>query len=208
MTVKADTRDRILDAAMERILHYGYAKTTMAEIARDCGMSAGNIYRFFASKIDIAEAIARKFNLELNQTLARIARCNDAASERLHKHFAFFLDQSFMKLDQDAKILEIAEILTEERPEFANEELALERIYLVQILEDGAKRGEFAPMEDPTFTAEMIQSAMMKFRYPQLFSNLKLPELHRELDGVVALLIAGLRQGATYVAKSKLLNIE
>ena len=58
MSEKTDTRQQILDAAFQRIMHYGYAKTTMAEIARDCCMSAGNIYRFFASKIDIAEAMA------------------------------------------------------------------------------------------------------------------------------------------------------
>ena len=57
MNDKIDTREQILHAAMDRIKHYGYGKTTMAEIARDCDMSAGNIYRFFASKIDIAEAI-------------------------------------------------------------------------------------------------------------------------------------------------------
>ena len=62
MNEKIDTREQILQAAMDRIKHYGYAKTTMAEIARDCDMSAGNIYRFFASKIDIAEAMARKLN--------------------------------------------------------------------------------------------------------------------------------------------------
>ncbi len=57
MDEKSATRDRILQAAMTRIKHYGYGKTTMAEIAADCDMSPGNIYRFFEAKIDIAEAI-------------------------------------------------------------------------------------------------------------------------------------------------------
>ena len=35
MDEKAATRDRILAAAMTRIKHYGYGKTTMAEIAAD-----------------------------------------------------------------------------------------------------------------------------------------------------------------------------
>ena len=41
--IKADPREAILKAAADRILHYGYNKTTMSEIAADCGMSAGNI---------------------------------------------------------------------------------------------------------------------------------------------------------------------
>ena len=56
-TDKLDPREAILRAAADRILHYGYNKTTMSEIAADCGMSAGNIYRFYPSKIDIAEAM-------------------------------------------------------------------------------------------------------------------------------------------------------
>ena len=74
MSDKSETREQILDAATNRIKHYGYGKTTMSEIAGDCGMSAGNIYRFFASKLDIAEAMARQFNSDLYQTYSEIAR--------------------------------------------------------------------------------------------------------------------------------------
>jgi hypothetical protein len=49
----------------------------------------------------------------------------------------------------------------------------------------------FAP-GDHAFTAEMLQSATMKFGLPQLFSKLTLPKLERELDGVLNLLLQGL----------------
>ncbi len=197
MTSKADTKDQILKAAMERISHYGYAKTTMSEIAKDCGMSAGNIYRFFPSKLDIAEAMARKFNTEMNRIHAEVARRNCPAGLRLRGLIGYVLESTFEKLDRDAKILEVAEVLAHDRPEFANEELAQERIHLVKILNDGVDCGEFAPMTDPNETAEMIQSATMKFRFPQLFSRLKLPQLQREFNGVMDLLLAGLRVGVT-----------
>lgn len=197
MTTKIDTRERILEAAMERIKHYGYAKTTMSEIARDCDMSAGNIYRFFASKLDIAEAMARKFNLEIYQEYARIARRDGPAYRRLIDFYTYGMETTFQKLDSDAKILEVAEVLAENRPVFANEELAQERIYLVEILEDGVARGEFAPISNPAFTAEMLQVAIMKFRYPQLFSRLSLAKLRRELHGLLEILISALRAGIT-----------
>lgn len=195
MTTKTDTRECILEAAIQRFMHYGYAKTTMSEIARDCSMSAGNIYRFFASKLDIAEAMARKYNVEVHQELARIAREDRPAGERLYRVFDHGLRSTYQKLDADAKILEVAEVLAHERPAFSNEELAQERIHLVKILRDGVEAGEFAPIEDPAFAAEMIQSAMMKFKYPQLFSRLTLEKLVREMDGVMAIILAGLRGG-------------
>ncbi len=196
MSETTDTRQQILEAAMERILHYGYAKTTMSEIARDCGMSAGNIYRFFASKLDIAEAMGRKFNAETYEAYAKIARCNASASERLREFFEFGMNRTYTAIEEKAKILEVAEVLADERPLYFNEQLAQERVYLVQILEAGIEAGEFRPLDRKEETAEFLQAALMKFRFPQLFSHLTLPKLDRELRGVMDLLLAGLSTGA------------
>ncbi|MCA8900952.1 MAG: TetR/AcrR family transcriptional regulator [Hyphomonas sp.] len=196
MSETPDTRQQILEAAVERIKHYGYGKTTMSEIAKDCGMSAGNIYRFFASKLDIAEAMARKFNADLYQTYASIAREKKPAPQRLRDFFDFGLNHTYQAIEDEAKILEVAEVLSEERPLFFNEQMAQERVYLVQILEDGIRAGVFRPLERIEESAEFMQAALMKFRFPQLFSHLTLPKLKRELDGVMDLLLAGLSADA------------
>ena len=82
MDEKSATRDRILHAAMTRIKHYGYGKTTMAEIAADCDMSPGNIYRFFEAKIDIAEAMARKHYAEEHTAMAQVGRRKDWPADK------------------------------------------------------------------------------------------------------------------------------
>lgn len=193
MDEKVEVRDCILKAAVERILHYGYAKTTMAEIAKDCDMSAGNIYRFFKSKLDIAEAMARKHNSEVFQSYAELAREDTrSAEERLKDMLVSRMERTYHLLASDAKLLEVAEVLSNERPEFSNEELAQERIYIVKIIQDGMSGGEFKQINDPNFTAEMIQSATMKFGYPQLWSHLDLPSLRRELEGVFDLIVKGI----------------
>ncbi len=202
MDEKTNTRDRILQAAHARINHYGYGKTTMAEIAADCSMSPGNIYRFFEAKIDIAEAMARIHYAEEQAELAAIARKKEwPADKRLRELFRRRLRDSYNLLEKSAKILEVASVLHRERPLFANEQLALERVFLVSLLEEGERAGIFAP-GDHNFTAEMIQAATMKFSVPQLFSHLTLPKLERELEGVLEALLNGLyaRAGA---AKAK-----
>jgi AcrR family transcriptional regulator len=192
MDEKTATRDRILHAAIERIKHYGYGKTTMAEIAADCDMSPGNIYRFFEAKIDLAEAMARKHYAEEQAELAAIARKKDwAPDKRLREIFFKRLRDSYCMFEDNAKILEVAEVLHRERPLFANEQLALERVFLSAVLEEGEKAGLFAP-GDHVIHAEMMQAATMKFGVPQLFSQLTLPKLERELDGVLTLLLQGL----------------
>ena len=61
---------------------------------------------------------------------------------------------------------------------------------MVELLAEARRRGEFR-LPTSKFTAEMIQSATMKFRYPQLWSKLTLPKLERELEGVLGLLVSG-----------------
>lgn len=196
-----DTRTMILHAAVARILHYGYSKTTMAEIARDCNMSAGNIYRFFASKLDIAEAMARKFNEEAYATFATIAARKVPAADRMREIFHYELARTFSAIAEEAKILEVAEVLADERPLYMNEKLATERTYLVSIMKDGVASGEFRAIGNADEIAEMWQAALMKFRFPQLFSKLTLPKLQREIDGVMDLLLAALSPGAVVPAR-------
>jgi AcrR family transcriptional regulator len=192
MDEKHETRDRILHAAMERIKHYGYGKTTMAEIAADCGMSPGNIYRFFEAKIDIAEAMARHHYAEQHARLSAIARRRDIAPDaRLRLMLFTRMRENHELIASNAKVLDIAEVLHRERPLFANEHLAQERVYMGALLEEGAEMGLFA-RGDFTLIAEMIQSATVKFAFPALISQLTLPKLERELEGVLDLLLKGL----------------
>jgi AcrR family transcriptional regulator len=192
MDEKAATRDRILHAAMTRIKHYGYGKTTMAEIAADCAMSPGNIYRFFEAKIDIAEAMARKHYAEHHARMSAVGRRKDmAVDKRLHEMLARKMRDNYQMFEENAKILEVAEVLSRERPLFLNELIAMERVVITAIIKEGMDTGLFMP-SDPEFAAEMVQSATIKFSLPQLFSHLTLPKLEREFEGVMQLLLSGL----------------
>jgi len=52
-----DTRARIMETADALFRRMGFAKTAVADIAAELGMSPANVYRFFPSKNDIVEAI-------------------------------------------------------------------------------------------------------------------------------------------------------
>lgn len=192
MTEKDDTRDCILEAARTRFLHYGYGKTTMAEIAKDCDMSPGNLYRFFEGKLDLAEAIARKAATETMEELARAVRAPGKTATQAMRDYLFGkLRMTYTNLEKDPKIIELAQTVSAERPDFSNDMLEQERAILMEIIANGRELGEFAT-SDVAFTAEMIQSATMKFSYPQLWSRLTLENLERELAGVFDLVLGGL----------------
>lgn len=48
--LKQDVRERILDAAVRRFAESGYAVATMRQIAKEAGLSSGNVYRYFGGK--------------------------------------------------------------------------------------------------------------------------------------------------------------
>jgi AcrR family transcriptional regulator len=194
MAEKEDVRTQIVEAAKKRFSHFGYAKTTMAEVATDCSMSPGNLYRFFPGKLDIAEYIATQdFENHLGHLALLAEAPGKTARERLHDLLFEELRRTFHKLESDPRAYEIALIISRERPEFANWMLANERKIIVKVLESGLKQGEFQSCGCPIeTTAEMIQAAVMKFRYPQLWSKLTLPKLEQELEGVMQLIVDGL----------------
>jgi AcrR family transcriptional regulator len=190
---KAETRTRILEAAGKRFMHYGYAKTTMAEIARDLNMSTGNLYRFFESKVDIAEGIAREHEAAEDEVMRVIAAQDAPAEERLRTLMFTLMRETYKVMDESQKVYDIAQAISRERPSYANRRLAQERVFLGRILADGMSEGAFDKALNVEFVAEMIQCATMKFRYPQLYSFLKLPALERELGGVLDLVLDGMR---------------
>jgi len=193
MSAKDSVRSQIVEAAKKRFSHFGYSKTTMAEVATDCSMSPGNLYRFFPGKLDIAEAIATEdYERHLKELGKLAAQQTRPARDRLHDLLFEELRRTYHKLESDPRSYEIATVIAHERPEYANWMLANERKILVGLLEDGKRRGEFS-FDDASFAAEMIQAAVMKFRYPQLWSKLTLPKLERELEGVIHLIVDGLR---------------
>jgi AcrR family transcriptional regulator len=195
MLCKDTVRGNILEAAKKRFVHYGYAKTTMAEIASDCNMSPGNLYRYFPGKLDIAEAIcteAGEYSIsKLREVMRRPGR---TAKERLRDFLFADMRFTYDQLEFDKQVFEMARVVSTERPHFGNRILALNRALLSEILAAGNASSEFF-IEDVVFTAEMIQSATIKFRYPQMHSKLTYDRLERELDGVLHLLLNGLDDG-------------
>jgi AcrR family transcriptional regulator len=73
-----DTRKLIVKVARRLFSEVGFHKTTVTDIAREIHMSSTNVYRFFASKMDINEAVCTEILAEIEAGAKQIA-----AQERL-----------------------------------------------------------------------------------------------------------------------------
>src|ERR1700712_1274163 len=83
---RQDNITRILDSAERLFRHYGYTKMTVADVAKELGMSTANIYRFFASKTEIHQAVCGRMLAASYEMALEIARQPISAADRLRAY--------------------------------------------------------------------------------------------------------------------------
>ncbi|MGL4729265.1 MAG: TetR/AcrR family transcriptional regulator [Bosea sp. (in: a-proteobacteria)] len=78
----------ILAAAERCFARTGFHRTTMNDIAREAGMSAGNLYRYFVSKDEVVSQLCAKDRADIGQGFMAMADAPDpfAAFEALGRH--------------------------------------------------------------------------------------------------------------------------
>lgn len=186
-----ETALRILEAASDRFLHYGYGKTTMSEIAKDCNMSTGNLYRYFPAKMDIAEAFARQVRREQMRKLraAAIEPTDLSADERLRRFLRVKFKLTYERFHDRPKAYELSHEIINERREFADKWFENEAIEIEKILEMGETDGLFPPFQNRRAMAHIIQDTVYRFSSPTIFHDGDSEELAVELDGVIDLIL-------------------
>lgn len=198
MTYTAETTDEIknmiLDIAVDRFGHYGFGKTTMAEISRDCDMSAGNLYRYFKNKLEIGASCAQRFISRTEKLLREVLRRPDLTpSMRLEalvlENLRFTVDQ----ISSQPRIHELVTYIYDERQDMVQRHLEFQHSLYAEVLEEGNRTGEF-DLHDVLATARLVYSASTKFHDPYWVKSMPLDALEKEAIGVIDLLMNGLRR--------------
>lgn len=68
----AQRRDALLDAAARCFARAGFHRTTMQEVAREAGMSPGNLYRYYPSKDALVAGLTERDRAALAEDFARL----------------------------------------------------------------------------------------------------------------------------------------
>lgn len=103
-------RQRILDAAANLFVHYGYDKTTVSDIAREAGVSKGAIYLHFDSKDDLFEGLLLREMTTYSEKWLELIEADPRGGTLagMYKNMLYALDSSvFMAaiFKQDGRIL-------------------------------------------------------------------------------------------------------
>ncbi len=182
-------RFEIIHKATELFTHYGFWKTNIGDIAECCGMSPGNLYRYFRNKQAIGLAVVATY-FEMVQTAVGTVEMipGGTPEERIRKWLEAAVQQGVSQVEEHPKIVELAEFLVDDDDGWAmvQEHTAWKRTHLAREIQKGIDTGDLEPC-DAEQTAAILLNALKAFWMPMTLAKWKdkstiLPELHATMD--------------------------
>ncbi|MBD8504878.1 TetR/AcrR family transcriptional regulator [Hoyosella sp. G463] len=150
-----DTEEAILDAARARIMQVGIRRSSMDDIARRAGINRVTIYRKFAKKDSLVEAVLAREIQHLLGELAAIVATNQTVEQRIEDAVLLVLRQTH----EHPVVVNLLAVAPEEVLEFVTvrgeQGVALGIEYVVAVLET-AQSLSLIDTYDPRPIAELV----------------------------------------------------
>lgn len=154
-----ETRNRILDAALEAFALYGYDAASVSEICRRAAVTKGGFYHHFASKQSLFLEMLQRWLEELDSQLA-VARSGAATIPDEFLRMARMIEQVFR--DAEGRLPIFLEFMTQagHEPVIWEATIAPFRRYhafFAQMVEEGISEGLFRSV-DPNLATHVLLS--------------------------------------------------
>jgi AcrR family transcriptional regulator len=186
-----ERRDQIISAARDHFRHYGYSKTTVADLAKAIGLSTAYIYKFFDSKKAIGEAVCGLCLGDIAQAVRSVAEEPKPASERLRRVFIELARQGAALCSANPKMHDIvAAALMEKWQSCKSHEVTLMSI-VRRIVQDGREAGEFERKTPLDETCRAILLTLEPINNPVLLAQ-RLEALEEDAATVAGLVLRSL----------------
>ncbi len=189
---QADTAKRILDAGEALFRHYGYSKTTVADIAKDLGMSTANIYRFFSSKIEIHQAICHRMLAASRRNASEIAALPLSAEDRLRRYGLSQHQFTVETMLDEEKVHEMVIVAIERDWHVIEKHIDRLNEIIEGIIVQGIEAGEFKP-QDTASAARCFGASLVSLHHPQLVTQCMAKENRARADELVDFAIRALK---------------
>lgn len=161
------TREAIVDTGERLFRTLGYQKTTVADIARDLRMSPANIYRFFASKSAINEAICGRLLAGLTAAVWTVARGPADPPARLRALFRLLQEQTITLFFHERRMHDMVAAALEEHWSVIDAHIDNIEMAFRHVVTDGMASGDFGAT-DPNLAAKLLHATCPIFTHPTL----------------------------------------
>jgi AcrR family transcriptional regulator len=165
MAAQPLTRDRVLDAAEDALRRFGPAKTTVVDVARALGVSHGTLYRHFASKAQLQDAVLERWLHRMAGPLEAVAGEDGPAADRLRRWLLTLIGMKQERAREDPDLFAAYALLSQEARGVVVAHVAEMNRQVTAIVADGMARGEFAEA-DAGAVAGAVWAATIRFHHP------------------------------------------
>jgi AcrR family transcriptional regulator len=143
LPTREPTDTRILALAGAHLKRFGGKRLTIVGIAEEAGMTHANIYRYFASKEALVDAVVERWLRGVERRLADIADGPDPADDKL-EHMILGLAKAYRDtLAEDTHLFEaFTQMLSRRRPAGRRHRARI-RALIERILDEGVATGTF-----------------------------------------------------------------
>jgi len=149
----------IISAALKRFAHYGLAKTTMTEIAKDIAFSKALLYYYFPDKLSLYVSVIEHLMHAISKDLLKSVEKTATSSEGI----LMLLQKRQSYIQKYYNLMEYAKTAGPELPEGLQEKFNIARAFEMKIisglLSKGAANEEFY-LDDPLITTEIFIEAL------------------------------------------------
>ena len=187
-------RQRILDAAEVVLRRHGPSKTNVVDVARELGQTHASVYRYFASKAELIDALVERWLHRIADPLAAIAQGPEPAPDRLRAWMLALHRAKVQKVRAEPEHFATYHALAGGSKEVARRHITALIEQVESILAVGVGAGAFQ-ISDLPHAASAVFQAMYRFHHPALLAPPAALPTEAEVERVLALLIAGLRVG-------------
>jgi AcrR family transcriptional regulator len=185
-----DTYKLIVEVAERLFREIGFQKTTVADIAREIGMSSANVYRFLAAKSEINEAVCLNLLGKIETEAEKIAASRDTATQKLRNLIGTVETIHFKQYVLDRKLYYLIEASITKKWKSGRRHTERMTEILKQIIASGMASGEFS-RGDATLGARLVNTACIRFRDPRLIVEHK-QEPEPTLDQMISFCLAAI----------------
>ena len=186
------TQDSILDTAEEVLRRFGPAKTTVVDVARALDVSHGTVYRHFASKADLRDAVTRRWLERVSAPLEAIATGNGPADQRLADWVRLLAATKQGIARDDPELFATFRAVSAAAGEVIDTHVAHLAAQLASIVRDGVATGVLVAA-DPEATGLAVLQATALFHHPAHADEWADPRIGQHLESVLELVLSGLR---------------
>lgn len=191
MTSSLERRSAILQAATRLFEHYGHAKTTIADVAREARIGVGTVYLEFDSKEAIVQELSLSTHRDVLEAMRRASESTQADDAGRLVAVLRTRTSCFLELGRRGHhACELLHCKTEGVISVHQRFREEERVLLQSIVSRGREAGTFAA-GDPATLARAIQRAYASLSPPWIFGA-DTDEAVRASDELCKLLLHGL----------------